>query len=303
MVTIQEGVCMKKINKKKLLLLAVFIVMFLAACQSNTGSDGKILEEKIIYLSTTFMETFNKSWFDGLFVWPIAQVINFISQYVDVVWGIALATIVVNLITIPVTISSQESQQKMQLLQPEMDKLNKKYEGRNDERSQQMKAMEMQNLYKKYDIKLSSTFLGTFIQLPVIMAMFYAVQRAESVVHGSFLGYSLEIKASEAVLSGTVIYIAIFVLMAVAQFVSMKLPSYLTKQQLKNDRRVKSYDKPKKDSATQSTEMMSYVMIVMIVFVAWSWPIAMSVYWIFSSLMNIVKTLYVQKVRLAKETK
>jgi membrane protein insertase, YidC/Oxa1 family, C-terminal domain len=288
---------MKKSSKRKLLLLAGFIMIFMAACASNTGPDGNIKPEKIIYIATTFQEVFKNSWFDAFFVWPVAQLINFISQHINVVWGIGITTVIFNIITFPITLRSQENQRKMQLLQPEQDKLNKKYEGRNDERSQQAKAQELQRLYKEHDIKLSSTFLGLFIQLPVMMAMLYGAQRANAVIEGTFLGYSLKTNLGSGVASLQVFYIVVFVVAAVVQFASMKLPSYLTKQELKKDHRVKEYARPANDGG-MNNDMTTNMMTVMIVVFSLSWPAAMSVYWIFSGLMNVVKTLIVQKMKV-----
>ena len=289
---------MKKLNKKKLLLLAGFILLFLAACANNTGADGKIKPEKIIYLSTTFSEVMSGSWFDAIFVWPFSQLINYISQYVDVVWGIGLATVIVNLITLPLTISSQESQQKMQMIKPEQDKIEKKYEGRKDENSVRMKAAETSALYKKHNINPFSLIVGMFVQFPIIMAMFYAVQRADSVIEGSFLGHSLKITSGTGIQSGELFYIIIFVIMGIFQFLSMKLPSYLAKQELKKDRRIKEYDKP--ENTGPNMEIATYIMVGMILFISLQWPSAMAVYWIFSGLMNVLKTLYVQKIKMKK---
>ena len=61
-------------DKRKLLLLCVLVLVVLTACSSPRGEDGKILAEKIISLDTPF--TLDGSWFDGLIVWPIAQLIN-----------------------------------------------------------------------------------------------------------------------------------------------------------------------------------------------------------------------------------
>jgi len=289
---------MKKSSKRKLLLLAGFIMIFMVACASNMGPDGNIKPEKIIYLTTTFQETFQLSWFDGIFVWPVAQLINFISQHINVVWAVAITTVIFNIITFPITIKSQENQRKMQLLQPEQDKLNKKYEGRNDERSQQAKAQELQRLYKEHDIKLSSTFLGLFIQIPIMMSMLYGAQRAFAVIEGTFLGHSLKRNLGAGVSSLQPFYITVFIITAVVQFASMKLPSYLAKQELKKDHRVKEYARPEKEG--MNPDMQTNMMTVMIVVFSLSWPTAMSIYWIFSGLMNVVKALIVQNMKAKK---
>ena len=83
----------------------------------------------------------------------------------------------------------------------------------------------------------------------------------------------------------------IFILMGVAQFASSKLPTYLAEK--RNEKKKKSYVKD--GSNNQSANTMVYAMLVMILVLAINWPTAMSLYWLVSSSINVVKTLYVQK--------
>lgn len=65
-----------------------------------------------------------------LFVIPLAKGILFIDQFVgNVAIGVIGITIVVNLITLPIMIKSTVSTQKMQLLQPELEKYNVNIKG------------------------------------------------------------------------------------------------------------------------------------------------------------------------------
>ena len=73
----------------------------------------------------------------------------------------------------------------MQLIQPEINKIQRKYEGKDDDASKMRQAQELQNLYKKYGINPFGTILITFIQFPIIIAMYQAVQRSYAVTTGS----------------------------------------------------------------------------------------------------------------------
>jgi YidC/Oxa1 family membrane protein insertase len=53
-------------------------------------------------------------------------------------------------------------------------------------------ATEMQALYKKYNVNPASSILVTFLQFPVIMAIYMAVQRSYAVATGSFMGMDLQ---------------------------------------------------------------------------------------------------------------
>lgn len=73
-----------RINKRKMAMLAILLVV-LAGCARVTGSDGHVLPEKIIALTTPFKQMFDtEGWFEALFVWPFAQLINFFSLVMSV---------------------------------------------------------------------------------------------------------------------------------------------------------------------------------------------------------------------------
>lgn len=92
-------------------------------------------------------------------------------------WGlcIILLTLLVKLLTWPLTQRSMESMKKMQKLKPEMDRLKEKY-GEDKESFQK----EMMNLYVKEGINPISGCLPMLIQMPIWIALyntlFYAVE-------------------------------------------------------------------------------------------------------------------------------
>ena len=55
------------------------------------------------------------------------------------------------------------STQRMQEIQPEIQKIQNKYKDKTDERSKMQMAQEMQNIYQKYDIHPFGSMLITFI--------------------------------------------------------------------------------------------------------------------------------------------
>ncbi|MEA5026874.1 Membrane protein insertase YidC 2 [bioreactor metagenome] len=283
-------------KKKGKYILLILLLLLLAGCTKVTDSTGKVLAEKIIYTTTTFGDILSESWFTAIFVYPLAQVINILTPSVGVVLAIVLCTVFVNLITLPITASSTAGSQKMQMIQPEMEKINKKYEGKTDERSKMMQAQEVQGLYKKYGIKPLATILGTFITLPIMIAMWQAVIRSYAVATGTFMGVDLQISPLNGLKAGgsaIVIYITFYVLMGIFQYLSISLPKWLAKKKNEDDHKIRSYDKPEKSSAV-NTDMMTYSMLALILFMGATWPTAMSVYWMVNSGVMIMKTVFVQ---------
>ena len=148
-------------------------------------------------------------WFDFLFVIPIAKGILFINQYVgNVAIGVIGVTIVVNLITLPIMVKSTVSTQKIQLLQPEMEKIQNKYRGRKDQASQMRQNAEIQNLYKKHNVSMFGSF-ATFLTLPIMIAMWQAVQRIDILYKTSLFGINLGEKPISHIMEFSIEYIVI----------------------------------------------------------------------------------------------
>jgi len=289
---------MKKISKKKIILLlgVIFLLLFLTGCQKNTDDTGKIIAERIIYLETPWMSDAIKSdLFTFLIVYPLAQCINFLDQHVGVVGAIALTTTLFNIAMLGFSVKSTVSSQKMQLIQPEVKKIQDKYKDRKDQNSQVQMGAEMQALYKKHDISMGGALLVPFLQLPIMMAMYYAVQRANAVVEGTFFGAPLSMSPMTGYQTGAYVLVAIFIVMLIAQYGSMKITAYLSKRsKAKSGVKIKEYANDGKEAPVGMSSGMQLGMIGVIGFLALGWPTAMSLYWVVSSTITIIKTWFIQ---------
>ena len=125
---------MKKVlsNKKVLLvLLAVAAMFLLAGCQRNVDGNGNTLPERIISLDTPWKNVLNESFFSAIFVWPLAQCINWLGTKLNsAVLGVLVTTVAFNLLTLGLSKKSTISQQKMQMMQPELQKTKTQRENR-----------------------------------------------------------------------------------------------------------------------------------------------------------------------------
>ncbi len=332
-------------SKWKILFLCGFVLMGLAGCSAPRGTDGKTKVDQIIasekieipksQVNTTeigdetlkkeygklkdsdtitieptgFGATLSQSWFDGLIVWPIAQLINVFASWTDAGVGIILATLLIQLVVFAFTYKSQLASQRMQEIQPELTRIQNKYKDKTDDRSRMLMAQETQKIYQKYDIHPFGTILVTFIQLPIMMGMYYATMRASAVVYGSFLGMSLSetpIEAFKSLGTGSVQWgpIIIYLLMIVMQIVSLKLPQWLKKyDDKKNGVRRKKYLKENDNPMASTMNMTMYFTTAMIAFMYLSWPIATSFYWFVSSCVRSLMQLYMHFVLMKKQQK
>ena len=285
-------------TKKLLALMAIVtIVVTATGCTAPKDANGHII---LISESTTFGEIFQtENWFNALFVWPLSWVLNKLAPVITVGGAIAIVTAVVNGLLAVFTLKSQMGMQRMQMLQPELNKIQRKYEGRDDQASKMRMAQEQQQLMKKYDVNPGSMMLVQFIQLPIIMAMFMAIQRAEAVVNGTFLGMNLQVKPSEAFgllfkgdLSGLP-YIILFLLMAVTQVILVLLPMYFQKKKAAAEAE-KHHRKP--EPTNNQNVMMQMYMIVMVLAFGLMWQSGMSLFWFIRNIVDIIKTIIVQNI-------
>lgn len=195
----------------KIFMLCAFVLLGLTGCSNPRGTDGKTKADQIIASEqmtvekgkinvsdisdeklkkeyeklddtdtitiepTSFKEAISVSWFDGLIVWPIAQLINVFASWTDAGIGIILATLLIQILVFAFTHKSQMSTQRMQEAQPEIERIQSKYKGKDDERSRMMMAQEVQKIYTKYDIHPFGSILVTFIQLPIMMGMYLSL--------------------------------------------------------------------------------------------------------------------------------
>ena len=125
----------------------------------------------------------------GVIVGPIANVLGVLYNWLfNIIYGITQTnalglaiiafTLIIKIILMPLIVKQQKSTFAMQKLQPEMNKIKKKYENKKDAESQQKMAYEMQKLQKDNNISMFGGCLPLLIQLPILYALFYIFQQA-----------------------------------------------------------------------------------------------------------------------------
>lgn len=293
---------MKFLNKKTLILLPV--VFLLVACGVKYGNDGKVLSEFVISLHTPFSEVLKTSGLIGAIItWPFAILINYLAQYMETGWAVIIATVLINLVIAPLNVNTQKNTQKMQLLQPEIAKINKKYEGSNpkDMYIQQRKAQEINAVYAKHNVSPFSSMLVMIIQFPIFIGMYQAAIRSAAVAeHGTFFSFAISEKLSQFLLNFSnfnfLFYLVLFLINIGLSYVVFKLPFYLA-QKRKNGR-VKAY----KMEGMPSNNTLALMMVAFTGFFSLALPVAMTIYWIAGTFIRILITIYIDKKYLSKGT-
>ena len=273
----------------------------------NYGPGGEFFLE-----GKTWAEAFNRGLIEGLFVYPVAFLIeSFNNLFASAIPGLSqvlailVTTVIVRGLMIVATFKSTLATQKMSLLQPEIAKLQNKYPNSNTNQFERQRlAQEQMALYKKHGVNPFNQILVAFVQFPVFIAVWGAMTGSAVLATGSFLGLNLASPIGGTITSSWFqgewwTAVVIFLLMTAAQFLAMKLPMWLQKQARKD---VGTTMKNNAASASQSqANMVSNVMFVMIIVMGFSLPSAMGVYWFAGALISLAQTLITRKLMVIKK--
>ncbi|NCN52721.1 YidC/Oxa1 family membrane protein insertase [Candidatus Parcubacteria bacterium] len=109
-------------------------------------------------------------------------VYNILVFFIDVVPGgdiglaIVFTTIVVKTVLLPLSMKAAHTQRAMRLIEPELKRIQEKYKDKREEL-----AKHMMELYKKAGVNPFSSILLLFIQIPIIIALYFSVARGGGV--------------------------------------------------------------------------------------------------------------------------
>lgn len=125
------------------------------------------------------------------FTWAVSWLLSMFHQLLtlfsdDAEWAasgwnwalsIVMLVIVIRVILIPLFVRQIKSQRGMQIIQPEIQKLQAKYKGKKDPVSRQAMAQEQQALFRKHKVNPFMTCLPLLAQMPVFIALFWMLNR------------------------------------------------------------------------------------------------------------------------------
>lgn len=124
--------------------------------------------------------------FGGVSEWLGRMLLGMLRWFFAVThsWGISivLLTVVVKLITLPLTLKQMSSMKRMRAINPEMQKIRAKYA---DDRVKQ--GQEMQALFARSGVNPLAGCLPTLVQLPIWFALYSMLSAAVELVHQKFL--------------------------------------------------------------------------------------------------------------------
>jgi YidC/Oxa1 family membrane protein insertase len=210
-------------------------------------------------------------------------------------WAFAIVglVIVIRILLIPLFVRQIKSQRNMQLLQPKIKEIQKKYAGDRERQSQEMMA-----LYKDTGTNPLSSCLPIIAQAPIFFALFQVLQGIAMGQAKGVMTPELVFQAQNAELFGVPIY-AYFMgadetpnptatrILTAVLIILMTITTFLTQRQLivKNSAR----DNP----MVQQQKILLYVFPVIFAVTGINFPVGVLIYWLTTNLWSMGQQFYV----------
>jgi len=305
---------MKKKNKLKILLIIILLVTFLTTgctkqltdnnkkpvknnetgqslieniiCQPEDTKTIKLYEKngvKIEKLPKCNDLKINSGGYEGLwtslFVKPLAFIIIKLGLLVkNYALSLIIVTIIIRLIIFPLTQNMAKQSELMKEAQPKLNKIQKKYQNKNDQESMMKQQTEIMAVYKEYKINPALGCIFSLIQLPLFIAFFEAIQRTPAIFEDKLLGLQLGTTPNVGIVSTTFYsYLILMILIGLTTIFSFKMTQ--------NDMA----------QTNPSMKMMPIVMSIMIIVMGLFMPSGLGIYWVASNIFTIFQNLLVQR--------
>lgn len=203
----------------------------------------------------------------------IIQIGNLVGNYGV---SVMLVGILIRLILMPFSAKTVKQSENMKKAGPALARLEKKYEGKNDQASLTAKSTEMLQIYKKYDINPMSSCLVSLIQFPLFFGFLEAINRIPAIFEGKLLMFELGTTPLIGIKSGNYYYIGLLILIMATTYISFKY-------NMNN-----STGNPEQD---KQMKMMTNFMLVFITIASFSLPTAIALYWIVTNAFTVIQNL------------
>ena len=261
------------------------------------GKGGHLIEGLIVYPVAWMIDGFAIAFAGGRNASP-TQIQAQYKTGVPQLLSIVVVTVIVRLFIFLCTFRSTLAQKKMTELQPELAKIQQKYPNANSNQAQKQRlAEEQMRLYKKHKVNPLSQLLVLIIQFPVFIGVWGAMTGSAVLSTGAVMGLHLSdsiwatLKLGPKVAQGGWwTALVLIILMSAGQFFSMKVPQWIQKAKTKKVARLGK--NPAQQQQNRTANIISYVMLIMIIFMGFTLPAAMGVYWFVGALVSLVQTVF-----------
>jgi YidC/Oxa1 family membrane protein insertase len=151
-----------------------------------------------ILLSACSPQNMNSGFFHDYFVKPFTYSIHAVAEVFFGSYGISIIviTVLIRLVLLPFMLKQYRNQmnmkEKMDVLKPEMDVIQKKMKAEKDPKKKQELQAEMMGLYQKHGVNpLNMGCLPILIQMPILTGFYYAIRGSKEIASHQFLWFNL----------------------------------------------------------------------------------------------------------------
>ena len=122
-------------------------------------------------------------------IWVFGYVMEYIFKFFDLIGignvglVIIVFTLIIKFVLLPLTIKQQKFSKLSAIMQPELQAIQAKYKGKNDQYSMQQMQAETKEVYAKYGVSQAGGCLQTFIQMPILIAMYGALRELPAFIN------------------------------------------------------------------------------------------------------------------------
>lgn len=222
--------------------------------------------------------------------------------------SIIIMTLLVRTAIIPLYLKQMKSQRNMQLLQPEMKKIQAKYKGKKDQVSKQRMNEETMALYKKHGSSPFASCLPMLVQLPVLFGLYRVIFAVEQIKDGNYrydglgpLDQTVATDINSSTVFGVglsnslgtvntwaerIVFIVFIIVMVGLQFLTMRMSMHKNMNQAAQDP-----DNP----MVRSQKSMMYMMPLMFIFTGFIFQMGLLVYMVTGSFYGWAQQFWVIK--------
>ena len=205
-------------------------------------------------------------------------------------WVLAIVglVLVVRAALIPIFVKQIKSQRNMMLVQPELQKLQKKYKGKTDRESRERMAKEQMDLYKRTGSNPLSSCLPLLLQMPIFMGLFFVLNDAQKSIAGvGLLTKELAVQFSQAEVFGAQLSDTFFgsedlnvKIIAGIMIVLMSASQFITQKQIM----AKNQNPDVQNSQFMQTQkILLYVLPFVFLISGLTFPLGVMTYWLVSN--------------------
>jgi inner membrane protein oxaA len=240
--------------------------------------DAPLQLDHLVYLGMSVFRWINK--------YLIIPIVTFLSGFLSN-WGIIilLMTLIIKMLLWPFTHKSYLSQAKMRVLKPQIDEINAKYPGK-DQEAMMKRQTETMNLYRSAGASPMSGCLPMLLQMPFLIALYMYFPTSILLRGQSFL-WAEDLSTYDAIISWD------FNIPLISSFLGNHLSLFCVLMTVTNViyTRYTMSQSPSSAEGMAGMKMMPYIMSIMFFFIFNQNASALSYYYFVSTLITILQYL------------